>query len=158
MKFTKHILPLILLTALVVSGCASSRSGRVYTRDQARASHSVYYGVVTSVEPVLIEGTKTPAGTIAGGAAGAAIGNTIGSGSGRTLATVLGGIFGGLAGTAVEEGVTRREALEITVRLESGQTIAVVQEADELYGAGDRVRILKGSDGSTRVRPAVTIQ
>jgi len=146
------ILSIIGLLAFFLAGCAPSKSGRVYSRDQARVQHSVYYGTVLEVDEVLIEGTKTPLGTIAGGAAGAALGSTIGGGSGRTVATVLGGIVGGIAGSAAEEGVTRRDGLELTVELDNGQIISVVQEADDQFGVGDRVRIVKGPGGSTRVR------
>jgi outer membrane lipoprotein SlyB len=137
------------LLAFFLAGCAPSKSGRVYSRDQARVQHSVYYGTVLEVDEVLIEGTKTPIGTIAGGAA---LGSTIGGGSGRTVATVLGGIVGGIAGSAAEEGVTRRDGLELTVELDNGQIISVVQEADDQFLVGDRVRIVKGPGGSTRVR------
>jgi outer membrane lipoprotein SlyB len=40
-------------------------------------------------------------------------------------------------------------APEITVLLDSGKYIAVVQGADELFRAGDRVRVLSGR--TTRV-------
>ena len=60
--------------------------------------------------------------------------------------------MGAIAGGAIEEGVTGKEALEITVELDNGQIIAVVQEADDQYRVGDRIRILKSSDGTTRVR------
>ena len=56
-------------------------------------------------------------------------------------------MLGGLAGAAVEEGVTKKNAQEITVRLDNGQLIAVVQEAGELFTPGDPVRVL--SDGGT---------
>ncbi len=155
MKFFRNSTAILWITGLFVFfilGCAPSKSGRIYSRDQARVQHSVYYGTILEVDEVLIEGTKTPIGTIAGGAAGAALGNTIGGGSGRTAATVLGGIVGGIAGSAAEEGVTRRDGLEMTVELDNGQIISVVQEADDQFLVGDRVRIVKGPDGSTRVR------
>jgi outer membrane lipoprotein SlyB len=46
----------------------------------------------------------------------------------------------------VKLGDTRR-GLEITAKLESGQMLAIVQETDETFQPGDRVRIL--SDGAT---------
>jgi outer membrane lipoprotein SlyB len=136
----------------LLAGCASGRSGQTYSRDEARQSLSVYYGTVLAVAPAVIEGTKTPIGPAAGGATGAVLGNSVGGGSGRAIATVIGGIAGALAGGAIEEGVTRRDAYEITVELDDGQLIAVVQEADEEFAVGDRVRIVKGRNGTTRVR------
>ena len=143
---------IISIMCLVAIGCASSHSGRVYTRDQARTSQTIQMGTVELVQNVKIEGTKSPVGALAGGATGAAVGSTIGGGSGKTVATVFGAIAGGLAGSAVEEKVTQKDALEITVKLDNGNAIVVVQEADEVFAIGDRVRVLKDSDGTTRVR------
>jgi outer membrane lipoprotein SlyB len=79
-------------------------------------------------------------------------GSGIGSGSTtRTVGALAGAIIGGMAGAAAEEGITRQDGLEITVRLDSGRTIAVVQAADVQFRPGDRVRVLYGRDGTTRV-------
>jgi outer membrane lipoprotein SlyB len=150
------IFRLISILAVIVIfsyGCASSRSGRVYTRDQARVTHTVKTGTIEKVDLVKIEGTKTPVGVVAGGATGAALGNTIGQGSAKTISTVVGAIVGGLAGSAVEEKVTEKDGFEITVKLDNGETIVIVQEADEDIRVGMRARVLRGSDGTTRVRP-----
>jgi outer membrane lipoprotein SlyB len=143
---------MILIIFFIVVGCASSRSGEVYSRDQARKTQTVQLGTVELVKSVKIEGTKTPLGTLAGAAAGGALGSTIGSGSGKTVAVVLGAIAGGAAGSAVEEQATKKDGLEITVKLDNGKVISVVQEADIPFSVGERVRILKGPDGTTRVR------
>jgi outer membrane lipoprotein SlyB len=36
--------------------------------------------------------------------------------------------------------------------MEDGSTVSIVQEADEYFAAGDRVRVLTAGDGSARVR------
>jgi outer membrane lipoprotein SlyB len=151
---THHLFSLVilLLVAGLMASCASSRSGSVYSRDQARQSQTVLSGVVSGIRPVLIEGTKTPLGTVAGGALGGVAGSAVGGGVGRDLAVVAGAIAGGIAGSAAEEGITRRQGLEITVDLDNGTTIAVVQEADENFAVGERVSVLKAADGTARVR------
>jgi outer membrane lipoprotein SlyB len=110
----------------------------------------VRMGVVESVRQVTIEGTQSGAGTLAGGVVGGVAGSEIGHGKGSTVGAVLGAVLGGVAGQAIEEKVSKKEGMEITIRLESGQIIAVTQEADEQFRAGDRVRVLSGS-GTTRV-------
>jgi outer membrane lipoprotein SlyB len=140
----------ILLSAFIISGCASSRSGSAYTRDQARQEHSVRLGVVESVRHVQIEGTKSGVGPMAGGAVGAVAGSNVGGGKGAVVGTILGAVGGGIAGAAVEEGATRKDGLEITVRLDNGSLVAIVQEADENFSPGERVRILAGH-GASRV-------
>jgi outer membrane lipoprotein SlyB len=143
---------IILMSFVFIVGCAESRSGNVYTRDQARSAMTVLTGKVKDVRQVQIEGTKTPIGPIAGAVGGAAIGSTIGGGSGKTVATVLGGLAGAAGGAVAEEQITKKQGLEITVQLQTGETIAVVQEADEQFAIGEAVRILKGPDGTTRIR------
>jgi outer membrane lipoprotein SlyB len=139
---------------LLLSGCSipESTSGNVYSRDQARTSHSVNYGTLLRVDLVTIEGTQSGAGTLAGGAMGGALGNAVGGGSGRTIATVGGAILGGIAGAAVEKGVTTAQGVELEVELDNGEILVVVQENDAPYKVGDRVRILRDASGTTRVR------
>ena len=135
---------------LILGGCASSNSGSAYTRAQARQVQEVQFGVVDSVRQVQIEGTKTPIGSAAGAAVGGIGGSNVGSGSGRAVGAIVGAVAGGMAGAAIEEGVTRKTGLEITVRLDSGRIIAVTQEADEPFAPGERVRVLSGG-GVTRI-------
>ncbi|MCF6247713.1 MAG: glycine zipper 2TM domain-containing protein [Desulfobacula sp.] len=134
-----------------ISGCVSSRSGQVYTRDEARQVQTVETGTVESVKEVIIEGTKTPIGAVAGGVAGGVLGSTVGGGSGKTVASVLGALAGAAAGAVAEEGLTRKLGLEIVVEKDSGQTIVVVQEADVMFAPGDRVRLIQAPDGTMRV-------
>ena len=144
------LITIMLLLSLLV-GCASSRSSEVYTREQARQAQIVRLGTVEFVKPVRIEGTKSGFGTVGGGVAGGVAGSTIGSGKGSSLAAIAGAIAGAVVGSTAEEKLTQKEGLEITVKLDDGSSIAVVQEADIPFVAGDRVRVLTAPDGTTRV-------
>jgi outer membrane lipoprotein SlyB len=145
-----HRILLIALAAITLTGCAGSKSGSAYTRDQARQEMIVRTGVVESVREVQIEGTKSGVGTAAGAVVGGVGGSNIGGGKGQIVGAVVGAVVGGMAGAAIEEGVTKKTGLEITVRLDNGQLTAVVQEGDEIFHAGERVRLLSGA-GGTRV-------
>ncbi len=138
------------LLSLILAACASSNSGSVYSRDDARRVQTVKTGVVESVRQVKLEGTKTPIGTVAGGAIGGIAGSSIGHGHGSAIGAVIGAVAGGIAGSAIEEGVTRKDALEITVKIDGGALVAIVQEADEQFRAGDRVRLIENGE-TTRV-------
>lgn len=140
----------VLIASLILAGCASSRSGDVYTRNQARQEMLVRTGIVESIREVTMEGTKSGAGTFAGAAVGGVAGSNVGGGKGQIVGAIIGAVVGGLTGSAIEEGVTKKNALEITVKLDGGQLIAVVQEMGENFNPGERVRVLSGS-GSTRV-------
>lgn len=147
-KITRTILAVSL--AALLAACASSNSGNVYSRDEARKVQTVKTGVVESVRQVKLEGSKTPIGTVAGGVVGGVAGSTVGHGAGSTIAAVIGAVAGGLAGSAIEEGVTRKDGIEITVKLDSGPLVAIVQEATEEFHPGEKVRLLE-SGGTTRV-------
>ena len=140
---------LITILTLLITACASSNSGGVYKRDDARKVQTVKTGVVESVRIVKLEGTKTPIGTVAGGAIGGIAGGSVGSG-GRTSAVtaIIGALVGGLVGAFSEEAITRKDGVEITVKLDGGSLIAIVQEADEQFKPGEKVRIVESSDTS----------
>jgi outer membrane lipoprotein SlyB len=144
------VVSFLVITALL-AGCASSKSGEVYSRDQARQAMTVRLGVVEFVKEVKVEGEKSGLGTAAGGIAGGVAGSTIGGGKGSTLAALGGAALGAIVGTVAEEKMTKFNGLEITVKLDDGSVLAVVQENDVLFAVGDRVRVLTSRDGTTRV-------
>jgi outer membrane lipoprotein SlyB len=140
-----------LAATAVITGCASTSSSSVYSGGQARQEQTVRMGVVESVRQVTIEGSKSGVGTIAGGAIGGVAGSNIGGGNrGSAVGTILGAVAGGIAGNAIEQGTTKKQGLEITVKLDNGELRAITQEADETFRPGERVRLLSGS-GVTRV-------
>ena len=136
--------------ATLLSACATSKSGDVYTREQTRQAQTVRMGVVESVRQVQIEGTKSGIGAGTGAVVGGVAGSTMGGGKGKILTTVIGAVAGGLAGAAAEEGLMKTDGVEITVKLDNGNMLAIVQEATEQFHPGERVRILEGG-GTTRV-------
>ncbi len=135
------------LAAAMAAGCAQGLGGASYSREEARREQNVRMGVVESVRQVQIEGTRTIVGPAAGAVVGGIAGSTVGGGRGSDIAAVLGAVAGGVAGQAIEQGTTRRAGVEVTVKLDSGALVAIVQEADETFKPGERVRIL--SDGRT---------
>jgi outer membrane lipoprotein SlyB len=70
-------------------------------------------------------------------------GSAAGQGAGQAAAIVGGAILGGLIGNTVERDANRRPGLELTVRLDNGRMIAVVQDdTGEPFRPGDRIRVL----------------
>jgi outer membrane lipoprotein SlyB len=138
--------------AVVLAGCVSQKTGDVYTRDEALREQSVRGATVQSVRPVKIEGTRTGVGAVAGGAVGGIAGSTVGTGKTSSVAAVVGAVGGGLAGQALEEGATRKNGVEITVRLDNGEMRAIVQDDGDKFFAGQKVRLLT-HNGITRVSP-----
>ncbi|PLX45250.1 MAG: hypothetical protein C0609_03625 [Deltaproteobacteria bacterium] len=142
---------LVAFLALIMAvGCASQQSPDYYRRGQAQGMQKVIYGTVVEVRNVMIEGTKTPVGTVVGGIAGAIVGSTIGRGAGRQLATVAGATAGAVGGSVAEEKITQKEGVELTIDLDRGETVAVVQEISVEFYPGDRVRLVEDRDGTTK--------
>ena len=133
--------------AVAATGCAPGLGGGDYSRGEARREQSVRLGVVDSVRQVQLEGTRSGVGPAAGAVIGGIGGSTVGHGRGSAVGAVVGSVAGGVAGQAAEQSATRQPGLEITIKLDTGQLIAVTQAADETFRAGDRVRVL--SDGIT---------
>jgi outer membrane lipoprotein SlyB len=148
---TPLITSALVLSALLLQGCAyRSHAENVYADTETQRAHSITLATVTAVRLVTIE--RAPTGT--GGAAGADVGMALGSfaskGQGSFVGSVLASVAGDLAGQAIESRVARLPGLEISMRLDNGQQISLVQAADEPFKKGDRVRVLS-AEGKSRV-------
>lgn len=142
----------LLIVGLALAGCAPTYGGGTYKGGQTRMAHTVQYGTVEQISDAVIEDSPSGLGALGGAIVGGVLGNLIGGGKGRVLTTLGGAAAGGAAGYAGEKTVNTKKAIEITVRLENGRVMSVVQEPDEIFAVGERVRILTGNDGSARVR------
>lgn len=147
MKFKAlFILPL----CLVLVACGSNPSATTYSRDQTLSVQQVQFGTVVSIREVQIEGTQSGVGAAAGTVIGGVAGSGVGDGRGAAIAAVVAGVAGGLIGDKAEEAVTRKTGLEITVQMDDGNILSVVQQAEETFQVGDRVRLLT-SGGTARI-------
>ncbi len=132
------VLPLALASVLVASGCASNtNSGDTFRRSQTQSIQTVETGVVQSVRVVTIErGGSNVGGAVAGAAVGSAVGGPVAT------------VGGAAAGSAIQQSANTGQGLEITILLDNGQTIAVVQEGPlDAFRPGDQVNVT--SDGTT---------
>lgn len=135
---------------LLLAGCANRDTANVYNQQEAGREQTVRFATVESVRPVVIAGSRSGVGSIAGGVIGGIAGSEVGHGKGAAVGAVLGGVGGMVGGEAIEENATRKDGVEITVRLDNGDLRAVVQPAGEAFKPGERVRLLT-SGAMTRV-------
>lgn len=142
---------LVLCLAITSGGCAKSLGGRSYDRGDARQAYAVTFGQVVSVYPVRIEGEAGTLGTAGGAAIGYSLGRLIGSGSSSRVGGAVGGVAGAVAGREVEKAATAENGFEITVDMDRGGTLLIVQSADVAFAAGERVRVLRGRGDEARV-------
>ncbi|EPJ46384.1 MAG: hypothetical protein OFPII_20660 [Osedax symbiont Rs1] len=139
-----------LLAALFfLTGCASNLTGDNYSASEARKVQAVEFGRVISERPVVIDGRQNGVlGTAAGGILGGVIASNVGGGSGSDIAAGIGAVVGGILGQKIEEKYTRKQGQEITVRMDSGETISIVQQISQanFFAVNDRVRVLTQGD------------
>lgn len=156
----KRIIALALLASSVLfAGCASNLSGRDYSAYSVRQKMTVEEGVVDSTRQVPIAGARGPGngvGSLAGAAVGALVGAGHGGGLGSLVLSVGGAVVGGIIGNIVEHKAREADGIEITIRLDAGNLIAVTQASDtsEPFNKGDHVRILTTANGTSRVTHA----
>lgn len=142
----------LLLPLLILAGCSfPAPAPDVYERHETGRVHSVVYGEVQSVRPVPIAGRQTVIGRLGGAYVGGAVGSAGGDGAGEAILSGVGAVAGAVAGEAAEERLTRKDGLEITLLLDSGDVITIVQEADLTFAEGERVRVLMRGNESGRV-------
>lgn len=128
--------------ALALGGCASSRSANIYTPSEALNEARVRTGVVDSVRPVSIQ-TDSEIGKLVGAViGGVAAGGNLGKGNGAAISGALGAVVGGAVGNAIGKDANSKEGVELVLQMENGEMIAVVQEADIAFVAGQKVRVI----------------
>jgi outer membrane lipoprotein SlyB len=135
---------------LLLGGCAHPGGSADYRSYETMGEQSVRFGVVETVRPVRIRPRDTGVGSSAGAFIGGIAGSHAGSGHGNIVGAIGGAIIGSIVGHNLEQAGNEVPGIEVTVLLDSGRYIAIVQQEDEVFRAGDRVRVLSGRS-STRV-------
>lgn len=143
MKFFIMFLFMINLTACATDFGPSSNSGYSYSREQTRQISQVTMGTIESVREVQIEGARSMVGSGTGAIVGGVAGSAIGHGKMSIIGAALGAVAGGLAGNSIEGYVTSKRGVEVTVRIDNGGLVSIVQEY-EPFAIGDRVRLIRG--------------
>ena len=144
MKRSIYIVGGISLLMLGLTGCVSGLQGDTYSRSEARQVQEVEFGTILTTNPVVIEGRQTGVGQLPGAIIGGVAGSSVGEGKGQEIFTVLGAVGGAVVGSMIEERATRAQGLELTIKMDSGKTLSIVQEVDSVsaFIAGQRVRVL----------------
>ena len=155
----QHIKPIltILTAALALGGCAmpptmggqDQSSAYNYSTGQAQQVQQVQLGTVLSVQRVTIHASQgvTGVGSTLGAVAGGFVGSRVGNGNGSAVGAVVGALAGAAGGNMVAGSAYRQPGLQITIRLDNGQILAVTQAADVPIHAGQRVELLGSAYG-----------
>lgn len=151
---TKQILSLCLISCslLMLSACSSSpTSSNVYSTAQAGVMQQVEFATVTGVRNIIIERNSTDTGQTAGGIIGAVAGSEVGKGKGRIVGGVVGAVAGSAIGSVIDRKAQAQPGIELTLQMDSGRTVAIVQLAGEMFHVGEKVKILTTGNGQARV-------
>ncbi|MGB5446025.1 MAG: hypothetical protein WBM99_11030 [Psychromonas sp.] len=152
MKISKYFSIILIALLAFSSGCTKSKSSKIYTESEALQAASVEAATVISVEDAILRKDGMIVGTASGAILGGIAASTVGGGTGRNLAVAAGVLLGGILGNYAEQGLSDRKASKIIVQLDSGDSFAIIQEADVVFTAGERVYIITNrSDGIKRV-------
>ncbi len=122
---------------------------------QSQTMQRILYGEVVSAERITIRDRPTGRGAQAGSTVGAVAGYALADGRDRWLGALVGGVLGGAAGNAAEKAKKKKPGWELVIRLENGEEIGVQVPMDKrnraIYTPGDRVRMMSGPNGQTKV-------
>jgi len=114
------------------------------------SSQSDRYGTIANLENVQVdEKYKLGVGTAVGAVAGGILGSQVGD---STTATVAGAVLGGLAGTYAESKIKNQNAQQVTVNMNTGGRLTILQPEDNRLREGMQVRV-EGSGENARVVP-----
>jgi len=146
----------LVMVGLGTSGCETTSQGsKTYTRGQTQRAQSVQYGTILAVADVTIEAEQSGAGAVGGAVVGGILGHAVTGRSGsntKRVGATLGAAAGAAAGAAGEKAVGTKAGVELEVELDDGRIFVLVQEKDDEYDVGDKVRVITGTDGTMRVR------
>jgi outer membrane lipoprotein SlyB len=148
----RALLPVsVAILGLLSAACSSSR-GTMYSKHDTQRAWTVRDATVVQVVEATIEGHSGVIGTYGGGYVGHSLGRTVGAGTGSSVAGAVGAVAGAVVGRKAEKTATQQKAWELLVEIDNGgETLAIVQPADQNFDAGEKVRVYTRPDGSARV-------
>lgn len=152
----KRIIILVasILGALSFNATAGDYSPNTYQPMQAMQGQNVEGGVVLNIRNVVIQGQSTTmqyTTTAVGSSVGMYAAQRIANPNVRMIATVLLTAGGGYAANKLGEVVSRQDAQELIVKLDSGRITAITQEADGNLHVNQHIYLI----GNSRVVPAI---
>lgn len=164
------------LAVLLISGCGSSSSPSkaTYPVTHTGSVQRVQKGTVVSTRKVKIDGKATNLGRIVGGGVGVAVGaistpvrstttisqpdpgtvvaRTSSNANEHRAATAVGGAVGVLVGQKVEKVLTAKNAEELTIAMDEGETVVIIQESREPgFYENERVKVVTTRTGESVV-------
>jgi outer membrane lipoprotein SlyB len=120
---------------------------------QANVAKTIRYGEIVSVDQAVVKTKMTNTGATVGATAGAVAGYALADSGNRWLGGLLGGVLGGAAGKGAESASRKKKGWSVIIKVDDGGEIAIdVPGKKKQYNPGDRVRIMSGPGGETKLQ------
>ena len=150
MKILKNLNP-VLLTLIFTACTTVDYKPETVSQDQAGKIQTILLGTILDLRLVTIEGDRD-----LGSAAGAIIVGDLASDNDKApvASGVIGALIGSAVGSEIGSKINEKNAIELTIELESGRIISIAQEVSDEFSfyEGQRVKIIK-SNYRSRVQP-----
>lgn len=149
MSTTHRVLAALAIGALGLTGCTSTSRMPVYDSSQVGSIIKSQNGEIISVRDVMIKAQSSAAGSTGmGSRIGAAAGRGAIYGGASAAASAASAVVGEAVGAVAGARADDRVGEEITVSIEGGQAVTIVQErSNPPLAPGERVRVVTGSSG-----------
>ena len=143
MKILK-ILNLVFFTLIFTACTTVDFKPETVTQDQAGKIQTILLGTILDLRSVTIEGDRD-----LGSAAGAVILGDLASDNDKApvASGVIGALIGSAVGSEIGSKINEKNAIELTIELDSGRIISIAQEVSEEFSffEGQRVKIIKSN-------------
>lgn len=98
-------------------------------------------GVISSIQPRVVDGEPSAAGAIAGAIVGGVIGHQFGGGSGKDAATAAGAVGGAIAGREIEKRNGRYTVYDVVIDMHEGADRSLTLYSVDGLSVGENVRV-----------------
>ncbi|MEJ2479232.1 MAG: hypothetical protein P8Y78_03470 [Acidihalobacter sp.] len=155
LKARTGVVAVTLVGMLALLGGCAAENYNAQTYRTGLSAQRVELGTIVAIRNVALQPDNAggPVGTIAGGILGSQLGGDSNSFVLHGLGALGGAVIGGMVGQSAGNQMTGSVGELITVRLENGRMVAVTQQAGQGLRVGQRVQVLYGRGGETRVLP-----
>ncbi len=158
MKFSAH-LALSICVILALTACAGKRPTTHFPVGHSGMAHKLEKGKIVGMRDVVIDGSSSMTGASLGGAVGTAVGvASVGTIEDerdlrQTIGTAaVGGAVGAIVGRIIEKRITEKRGQELSIQLESGERMVVIQAIGERsFEEEETVFVYTTSMGVSRV-------
>ena len=125
----------------------------VVSKSDVQKQQYVVLGSILQITEVTIEGDRemgAAAGALIGGAAGQSVTD---SEPESDIGAIIGGLVGSKVGAEVGSNLTKKDGVELLIRIDSGKLVSIIQEVSKYnFEINQKVQIIK-RNGKSRVLP-----